>query len=121
MSHSLAARSGGHSLASLSVIENALVVDLSLMNHVRVDPAAGIARVQPATTSADLGRPARVHAAYPPVTHARLEAIKHRYDPANLFRFSQNVPPRRRSGSAGRVSNVDWLADAAVVARCQRN
>jgi FAD/FMN-containing dehydrogenase len=34
-----------------------------------------------------------VHEAYPPATYARLAAIKRRYDPTNLFRYNQNVPP----------------------------
>ena len=37
--------------------------------------------------------PDRVREAYPPATYARLAAIKRRYDPGNLFRFNQNVPP----------------------------
>jgi hypothetical protein len=36
---------------------------------------------------------ARVRAAYPGSTWMRLEAIKARYDPANLFRRNQNIPP----------------------------
>ena len=36
---------------------------------------------------------ARVRAAYPGATWDRLAAIKARYDPANLFRLNQNVPP----------------------------
>ena len=42
-----------------------------------------------------LGRegPARVRAAYPGGTWDRLAAVKRRYDPANLFRLNQNVPP----------------------------
>jgi FAD/FMN-containing dehydrogenase len=39
--------------------------------------------------------PARVHEAYPPATYARLAEIKHRYDPQNMFRFNQNIPPAR--------------------------
>jgi hypothetical protein len=35
----------------------------------------------------------RVHAAYPGETWDRLAAIKARYDPTNLFRLNQNVPP----------------------------
>ena len=35
----------------------------------------------------------RVRAAYPPPTWERLVAIKTRYDPQNLFRLNQNVPP----------------------------
>lgn len=37
---------------------------------------------------------ARVRDAYPGVTWERLTAIKARYDPTNLFRLNQNIPPR---------------------------
>jgi hypothetical protein len=37
--------------------------------------------------------PARVREAYPDATWERLAAVKRRYDPANLFRRNQNVPP----------------------------
>lgn len=36
---------------------------------------------------------ARIRAAYPDKTWDRLVAIKQRYDPTNLFRLNQNVPP----------------------------
>jgi FAD/FMN-containing dehydrogenase len=36
---------------------------------------------------------ARVHEAYPGSTWDRLAAIKRRYDPSNLFRLNQNIPP----------------------------
>jgi FAD/FMN-containing dehydrogenase len=35
----------------------------------------------------------RIRAAYPGSTWDRLAAIKARYDPANLFRLNQNIPP----------------------------
>jgi FAD/FMN-containing dehydrogenase len=41
-----AIRSGGHSFPGLSVADDALVIDLSLMKGVRVDPDARTARVQ---------------------------------------------------------------------------
>ena len=34
-----------------------------------------------------------VAAIYPPETYARLSAIKHKYDPANLFDQNYNVKP----------------------------
>jgi FAD/FMN-containing dehydrogenase len=36
---------------------------------------------------------ARVHQAYPGSTWERLAAVKARYDPTNLFRLNENVPP----------------------------
>ena len=36
---------------------------------------------------------ARIHEAYPQATWDRLAAIKRRYDPTNLFRLNQNIPP----------------------------
>ena len=40
----------------------------------------------------------RIRAAYPGTTWDRLAAVKATYDPQNLFRRNQNVPPRQRSG-----------------------
>ena len=37
--------------------------------------------------------PDAVRAAYPDATYKRLQAIKKRYDPANLFRLNQNIVP----------------------------
>jgi hypothetical protein len=42
----------------------------------------------------------RVRAAYPGSTWDRLTAIKARYDPANVFRLNQNVPPAVEEAAA---------------------
>jgi FAD/FMN-containing dehydrogenase len=57
----LAVRSGGHSLAHYSVIDDAVVIDLSGMKRVSIDPATRTARVQPGATSGDLAGPAHAH------------------------------------------------------------
>jgi FAD/FMN-containing dehydrogenase len=54
----LAVRSGGHSLARHSMIDGAIVADLSAMKRVVIDPTARTARVQAGATSGDLARPA---------------------------------------------------------------
>jgi FAD/FMN-containing dehydrogenase len=38
----------------------------------------------------------RVRAAYPSRTWERLTAIKKRYDPDNIFRLNQNIPPNAK-------------------------
>ena len=43
---------------------------------------------------------ARVRAAYPGPTWERLEEIKGRYDPTNLFRLNQNIPPATAQDAA---------------------
>jgi FAD/FMN-containing dehydrogenase len=37
--------------------------------------------------------PGRVREAYPGATWDRLVEVKRRYDPGNLFRHNQNIPP----------------------------
>jgi FAD/FMN-containing dehydrogenase len=36
----------------------------------------------------------RIRSAYPGSTWGRLREIKTRYDPTNLFRLNQNIPPQ---------------------------
>ena len=57
----LAVRSGGHSLGHYSVIDDGVVVDLSGMKRVSIDPEARVARVQAGATSGDLAGPAHAH------------------------------------------------------------
>jgi hypothetical protein len=46
---------------------------------------------------------ARVRAAYPGSTWDRLAAVKARYDPDNVFRMNQNVPPSNGAKSSPRA------------------
>ncbi len=52
----VAVRSGGHSVAGLASAEDGIMVDLSLMRSVHVDPEARIARVEGGALWADLDR-----------------------------------------------------------------
>jgi FAD/FMN-containing dehydrogenase len=56
----LAVRGGGHNAGGLGVWDDALVVDLSAMRSVHVDPAGGIVRVEGGATWGDVD-----HATYP--------------------------------------------------------
>ena len=57
----LAVRSGGHSVAGFSMINDALVIDLSQMRRVLIDPEKRTARVQSGATSGDLAGPAHAY------------------------------------------------------------
>jgi FAD/FMN-containing dehydrogenase len=57
----LAIRSGGHSLARLSMIDDAVVLDLSAMKGISINPTTRVARVQAGATSGDLAGPAHEH------------------------------------------------------------
>ena len=52
----VAVRGGGHSFPGLSVADGALVVDLSLMKGIRVDPETRLARVQAGVLLGELDR-----------------------------------------------------------------
>jgi FAD/FMN-containing dehydrogenase len=55
----LAVRSGGHNIAGNAVCDGGLMLDLSLMKSVRVDPVARTARVEPGVTLGEFDREAQ--------------------------------------------------------------
>jgi FAD/FMN-containing dehydrogenase len=57
----IAVRGGGHSVAGKSVCDGGLMLDLSLMRGVQVDPARRVARAQGGATWGDFNRETQVH------------------------------------------------------------
>ena len=57
----VAVRSGGHNVAGNAVCDAGLVIDLSLMRGIEVDPAEHIARVQPGADWGDLDKETQLH------------------------------------------------------------
>ena len=55
----VAVRAGGHNIAGLAVCDEGLLIDLSPMKAVRVDPTTGAAHVQPGATLSDFDREAQ--------------------------------------------------------------
>jgi FAD/FMN-containing dehydrogenase len=58
----IAVRGGGHSIAGFSTCEDGVVIDLSQMNSVRVDPATRRAQVGPGATWGDVDHETQAHA-----------------------------------------------------------
>lgn len=63
----VAVRGGGHNIAGAAVCDGGLLIDLSLMRSIRVDPAERTARVEPGATLADLDRETQAFALATPV------------------------------------------------------
>ncbi len=57
----IAVRGGGHSIAGFSSCDDGIVIDLSAMNSVRVDPAAARAYVGPGAIWADVDHETQAH------------------------------------------------------------
>jgi FAD/FMN-containing dehydrogenase len=74
----VAVRSGGHSFPGLSVADDALMIDLSPMKGVRVDPEARTARVQAGVLLGELDRETQVFGLAAPsgiVTHTGVAGL----------------------------------------------
>jgi FAD/FMN-containing dehydrogenase len=74
----VAVRSGGHSFPGLSVADDALVIDLSAMKGVRVDPDTRVARVQAGVLLGELDRATQAYGLAVPsgiVTHTGVAGL----------------------------------------------
>jgi FAD/FMN-containing dehydrogenase len=63
----LAVRGGGHNIAGTAICEGGLLLDLSTLRTVQVDPAARVARVAPGVTLGELDAATQRHALATPV------------------------------------------------------
>ena len=57
----LSVKGGGHNIAGLAVGEGSLLLDMSAMRDIQIDPARRIARAQPGCLLADLDRETQAH------------------------------------------------------------
>ncbi|MBE9552630.1 MAG: FAD-binding oxidoreductase [Proteobacteria bacterium] len=63
----VAVRSGGHNIAGNAVCDDGLMIDLSRMTSVRVDPQGKTARVEPGATLGDVDKETQAHGLAVPV------------------------------------------------------
>jgi FAD/FMN-containing dehydrogenase len=63
----LSIKGGGHQIAGLAVADGSLLLDLTLMRSVHVDPAARSARVEPGALLSDVDRETQLHGLAVPV------------------------------------------------------
>jgi FAD/FMN-containing dehydrogenase len=63
----LAVRGGGHNIAGNALCDDGLVIDMSAMKSVRIDPAAGTARVEAGVTLGEFDREAQAFALATPL------------------------------------------------------
>jgi hypothetical protein len=80
----VAVRGGGHNVAGTGTVDGGLLIDLSRMKGIKVDPERRTAHVEPGVTIGELDRKTQAFG---------LAALKDEHDPANLFRLNQNVKP----------------------------
>src|SRR3954452_15031395 len=57
----IAIKGGGHNVAGRATVEGGLMIDLSLMKGIHVDPSRRIVRAQGGATWADLNRETQLH------------------------------------------------------------
>lgn len=101
----IAVRCGGHNVTGLAVPDDGLMIDLTLMGAVRVDPVEGhdLGQFPDLAAQAFLERGGRlqpprdaeagVRRAYPPAKLALLGKLKQAYDPGSVFHLNHNIRP----------------------------
>ena len=103
----LAVRGGAHNVAGIATNDDGIVIDLSEMRAVFVDPANKTAYVQGGATSRRFGsgdlyanfagfgeeKNELARAAFGG-NYDRLVELKTKYDPGNLFHINLNIPPQ---------------------------
>jgi hypothetical protein len=121
----LTIKGGGHNISGLAVYDGGLMLDMSLMRGVWVDPATRTAHAQAGCLLGDVDRETQVHGlasvlgfvsntgiagltlggGFGYLTrryYERLVEVKTQWDPGNLFRINKNIAPRQPAGAARR-------------------
>jgi len=107
----VAVRSGGHSWPGLSVCDGGIVIDLSLMKGIRVDPQAMTVRAQGGVLLGELDRETQAFGMAVPagvVTHTGLAGLTLGGGIGHLMRWCRRASPRTRScsGGSGAVAGI---------------
>lgn len=97
----ISVKSGGHGVAGHAVVDDGILIDLSLLKSVDVDEDMRIARAGGGLRAGEYVRATVAYGLVSPVgdvwgeNYARLAEIKAKYDPDNLFHGNVNIKPAK--------------------------
>ena len=113
----LSVRGGGHNIAGSAVCDGGVMIDLSPMKSVRIDPFARTARVEPGVTLGEFDREAQSFGLITPDRH-QFDHWHCRVDAGRRFRLDQpQVRADRRQPDQRRRRYRRWAARSRVRGR----
>lgn len=88
-----AIRGGGHNGPGLALVDDGLVIDLSGLKGLRVDPANRTVRLEPGCTWGDVDHATHAFGLATVSGIIATTEVRARYDPENFFHVNQNIEP----------------------------